>query len=180
METYDITFPIGNRTICLKIQSIDDLDLDDFTSIDYSNLIGEYLTAPLFLNKIGVLEADCREAVNKARFDLEILYAQLYEEARKRFYKEKANGERQSVSIEDIKNAVIGDKAYRLKKFSLITMERNLEYITSSYWSMKDKSNKLNSLYAKIVPEEFEKEIVEGQVNNVMIKLKDHLIQANH
>jgi hypothetical protein len=45
------------------------------------------------------------------------------------------------------------------------------------YWSVKEKCNKLENMYHKIQPSEFNKEIMEGQINNMMIKIKNSLIK---
>jgi hypothetical protein len=68
------------------------------------------------------------------------------------------------------------DSTYLEIQAELIQVERNANMLDNLYWSMKEKCDKLNNLYHKISPEEFSKEIMEGQVNNVMLKIKKSLI----
>ena len=64
---------IGERDILLTSKDvIDELDMDQVTSIDPSNLYGEITTCSVLLNKIGLLKAEVESQYNFDKLNCDI------------------------------------------------------------------------------------------------------------
>lgn len=176
-EKETVKINLKDRIVTLRIERFDtDVDMDDILKIDYSNILGEVLTFPVLINRIGILRAEAEEIMDKKKFELEILWSELSE-----IYREnlnyKGSGNRSKPTEKQIENAVTKNDKYRKKKTVYFRAKRNFEYLDSLYWAAKDKSKKLDYCSGGIQPEEFEREIVEGSVNGVMIKAHEKLIK---
>ena len=177
-----MTIPLKDRIIVLQIQDFDtDIDTYDLTSIDYHNILGEILTFSVVMNRIGNLQADMDEIVEELKFDIEIKEASLSEYYRKELTKKttdsKGNDKIKEPTIPEVKNAVLLDKAFDNLKRKLFRIQKEKKYIEALYWAIKSKDDKLNKLSEKLRPEEFEKEILEDTINDVIIKNKEKLIK---
>jgi hypothetical protein len=176
LQPEKIAIELGeDKMIVLTLTPFDtDADMDDLTTIHHHNLIGEILTCPALLNRIGNLLADSREILSRAKLDFDIFYAQKYEEVVKKHTSSYTNS-RQRVVIEkpsstEIDQLIIRTPEYKVKKNKIITLEKNHEILTSFYWAVKDKSDKVSKISDKLRPEEFEKEIIEETINSFQIK----------
>ena len=58
----------------------------------------------------------------------------------------------------------------------VIRLQKQRDIINSLYWAVKSKDDKLNRLTDKIRPEEFEKEIVESEINGIIIRIQNKAI----
>lgn len=179
-----ITIDLGDKIVSLKFNDNDfDYDVDDLLKIDYSNVLGELLTIPVFLNKIGILKAQQESITSKAKMNLDIGDADLKKKHREKLTERVLVGKTEGKQIEkvvkpvqdEIDVAVKLDPEYRRLRAEYIKEQKNLEYINSFYWACKDKSDKLNKLAEKITPEEFNREIMETTVNKVKIKFHKKL-----
>jgi hypothetical protein len=173
-----IVMPLGkNKMAVLVVEAFDgDVDIERILKIDYANLLGEILTFPVVFNRIANMKAEMGNIVAENKLDLDIFEAQLYEEHRGRLA--ASSDKTKGPSIKDVESSVMRDPKLSLKKKSFYTMQKNFEYLDSLYWSAKSKDQKLNVLSEKITPEEFEKELVEGSINGVMIKMKNKAIKG--
>lgn len=170
----------GDEIITLRLRSFGDeeVDVEDLLRIQYDNLVGEQLTFPVILNRIGLLKAEQERIVATNKMDFEILKAQMYEE-KKKLLSNPIPGETKvnKPTIGDIENAVLIDRRYRVRHEVYIKEQKHLTYIESIYFAAKDKAQKLNILFNKLIPQDFEKEIMEGSVNGVEIKRHEKLIK---
>ena len=182
MDKEKLTINLKERVVTLQITEFDtDIDTDELTSIDYYNVLGEILTFPVIMNRIGNLKAEMDELVNKQKFLLDIKEAELQEYYRKKLVS-KTKDSKGVEKIKDptesqFKNATKLDKAFQNEKKRLFQLQKEQQYIDSLYWSIKSKDDKLNKLSEKLRPEEFEKEIVEDTINGIMIKNRKKLIK---
>ena len=179
-----ITVHLNSSVLTLSFQMMEgDINVDDLTKIHYENLFGELVTVSALLNKIGLIKAEAEEIYNLKKFEAEIYKA----EANKRLRREIVeNGgkiriveRKQGIVVSDvfvkatedaIENAIILDEGYQIKKKNEIKAYRDFSYIDSLYWAVQSKDKKLNNLMREVTPEDFEKEIVEGVINGILIK----------
>jgi len=177
-----IVVNFGEKIVTLTLTAFDtDVDVDDMLKIDYSNVIGEVLTFPVLVNRIGILRAELENKVNEEKFDLEVYGAQLSEMFRKNKSTTQTdsggNKRVKTPTIQELENSVLLDSGYQLRKKRLFRIMKEYQFVDSLYWSAKDKSKKLDYCSASIKPEDFENEIVSGSINGVMIKVHEKLIK---
>ena len=176
-----IVLNLRNKIVTLKAVQFDtDVDMDDILKIDYANILGEVLTFPVILNRIGLMRADVEASVSNAKFDLEIYGAKLSEMYRKNLTTVKpgdgATTKLSKPTKDEVDNSVLLDEGYQIRKRNLIGFEKNRQYIESLYWAAREKSTKLDYCSNGIKPTDFENEILEGTVNGVLIKCHKKLI----
>lgn len=180
MEKIVVNFK--EKTVILSLTEFDtDMDMDDILRIDYSNIIGEVLTFPVIVNRIGILRAEQENIVSNKKLKLEVYAAELKALFKKNeMIKVKTaatNGTKlKPPTVNEIENHVLLDKGYQNKRKEYFRAEKDYNYIDSLYWAAKDKSKKLDYCSAGIKPSDFENEIVTGSVNGVMIKVSKNLI----
>jgi len=172
----------GDKFIILKLPDFDvDIDMDDILKIDYTNILGEVLTFSAILNRIGILRAEMDDAMAKAKFALEVYKAKLSEMYRKSLVKktvdEKGKTKVKLPTNPEVENAVLLDKGYQLRMKTYLRTVRNYNEIDSFYWSARDKAAKLDNASISLKPEDFEKQIIEGVINGVKIKMTEKLIK---
>lgn len=142
---------------------------DKALKIDYYNRVGEIITIPVFVNRMGVIVAEMRSYVKEQKVRLEFKEA----EVSKLFRNKEAGEGRKKPTVQEVVDHLTLDPVIKNLKLKLIKDEENLEKLESMYNASKDKSFKLNSLAKNLTPEDFENEIIEGTINGVMIKLRD-------
>ena len=169
-----ILIPFGRKIVVLFFPSFDaEVEVDDIMKIDYSNIIGELITFPVILNRIGLLRAEMEEISKTKKFE-----AQVYEAKLKQYYRKKgairgADDQVKKLTNPEVEEAVLLDKGYQAVMKALYNTEKGFSQIENLFWSAKDKSSKLDAITSKLNPKEFENEIVAGQVNGIMIKIKE-------
>lgn len=161
-------------TILLTSEDFDyELDMDRITKIDYSNLYGEAVTVDALMNRIGIIQAEAEYVYNRAVLDAEIYEANLKKTWRIESLTKKVviiEGEEIKITENSIKELVLADeKLLRLKR-NIIEAKKDYEFIKSLYWSVSNKSKKLNTLLPKVTPEEFFDGIIAGSVNTYTIQ----------
>lgn len=167
---------LGERTVVLlSSDNFDDIDMDEVTKIDYSNLYGEAVTCSALLNRIGLLKADAEAVYNIAKIECNIYEAGL----KKRFRKEALLGGGR-ITLEDkttikltengLEEIILLDRGYQEKSKALVYAKRDLDYLESLNWAISSKDRKLNNLLPKTTPEEFFDHITEGVINTFTIK----------
>lgn len=172
---------IGNKTVILSWEEDNSFEVDNILRIDYSNLLGEILTFPLILNRLGIILSDIEYYLRLKTFDVDKAYSNVQKELAKaydRAYKSlKMEGipsptgpQIEKKSKEDSEVLKLEEIHWNLKK-ELIEIQHDRDDINSLYWSAKSKDDKLNKITDKLSPKEFENEIIEGKINNVMIKI---------
>lgn len=152
----------------------EEMDIDSLLKIDYSNLIGELITFPVIVNRFGNLLAEAESQVSEKKLSLEVYEAKLKERLRITL-SESNNGK--APSVDALNTAVTIDKGFQALRKSLIASQKTRDYINSIFWSAKDKSNKLDKLSLSIQPGDLSDSVIEGRVNNVLIKKTEKLIK---
>ncbi len=56
---------------------------------------------------------------------------------------------------------------------NLIEIESKRDKLDTLFWAVQSKDKKLNNLLPKIVPQDFEKELIEGKINTFKIVKTD-------
>lgn len=157
----------NGKTYIIRVGKLtEEIDIDELLKIHYDNIIGELITFPLVINKIGLLKNDIQEELKNAEFDLKVFYAQKYEEVQKSFI-----GSEKKATDKAIESTIYRDSNYIAKQKLVFKYEKLFNYFDTIFWQMKNKSDKLDTLSTKIVPSEFENEILAGSINGVLIKI---------
>jgi hypothetical protein len=145
----------------------EEINGDDLTSIDYTNLWAEIITIPTLINKIGILRAEAEAIVKEESLDLEYYEAQLGEDIKKEILLEGSK-----FSSAEVERRIRRRPEWLVKQKNLIRKQRDLSYVESLYWSIKDKSKKLENMSYQITPSDLADEIVEQTINTISIKTK--------
>lgn len=173
-----IVVNLNTKTVVLKINDFDtDIDTDILTKIQYHNILGEILTFPVLMNRIGNLKAEIDEIVSLTKLESEIKIAGLEEHYRRSLTNNSNPDKVKAPTIAEVEAAVKGDPLYENLKKRLFRVQKESAYIDSLYWSAKSKDDKLNRLSEKLRPEEFEKDLLEETINGIQILVKDKLIK---
>ena len=177
-----IKINLKEKIVTLKITDFDtEIDSDDITKIDYGNIMGECLTFPTIMNRIGNLKAEIEELVAETKLDIELKNSELQEYYRKHLTKkEKDDKGKEKISyptIAEVENAVKSDIIYQNLRKKSLRLQKEYGYVESLYWSANSKDQKLNKFSEKFQPGDFERKIVEGSINGIMIKCHTKLIQ---
>ena len=166
---------IGGNTYKLIFDNFDeDVDIDSLLKIDYSNLIGELVTFPVILNRFGILLAEAESQVAETKLNMDVYEAKTKERLRIELA-EQNNGK--APTVEALNNAVVSNKAYHAMKRKYIEVVKTRDYINSIFWAVKDKSEKLNKLSLSIQPGDLSDSVIEGRVNNVLVKKTKKVIE---
>jgi len=174
-----VIVPFGQKTVVLSYGDFDDeVNVDDLTSIDYSNLYGEAVTVSALMNRIGILKSEAEANHSQKKLDCDIYEANL-----SRGYRRESNTTGGKFTIEDetgapfmmkltdkaVEAAVLLDLAYQNKRKAVINAKRDLDFIESIYWAVQSKDKKLSVLMKATSPEEFYNELIEGKVNGLTV-----------
>jgi len=153
-----------------------EINVDEITSIDYSNLFGEAVTISTLLNRIGILKARAEAIYAEKKLEFDIYEAT----QRKRLRREAAMNsnyfkiEDQQIKLTEnsLEEAIIIDAGWQVNKKNVIKAQETLNKVDSLYWAVQSKDRKLSTIMKPVTPEEFFDEIVEGKVNGILIKKK--------
>jgi hypothetical protein len=149
-----------------------EVDMDDLTMIHYHNIVGEIITIPTLMNRVGILKADADNAFRETKLAHKILEAERSEYYRKKLTTE-VNSKVKLPTITQVEDAVIQDEQVMESQLGLFKMQKQAEQIDSLYWAVKSKEMKLNQLSQNLTPSDFESEIIEESINGVLIKLQE-------
>lgn len=169
---------IGDKVISIQLKDFTGLSIDpeELFQVDYNNIIGDIITFPVLFNRIALLKAEMDSAVETAKFDFDVFLAQKYEE-----HKKKLGGITDGrVTEKSIEMSMIRDPAYAVKKNDLIKIQKQSGIMDALYNSARSKDRKLDSISTKLKPEEFESDILEGTINDVMIKIYKNNFPNKH
>ena len=162
---------VGSNSYKLLIGEFDEeVEVEDLLKIDYSNIVGEVITFPIIVNRLGVMLADMEANVSEKKLNLEIKEAQLREK-----YELEMIEEGKKATVDKLNTAVSSDKTYQTFKKLYIEAIKQRDYVNSVFWSAKDKSNKLDRMSMSISGD-VEDYILESKVNNIEIKKSKKLI----
>lgn len=178
-----VVVPFDDKVVVLNFAEFDDeINIDDLTSIDYSNLYGEAVTVSALLNKVGILKSTAESILAKTKLDCDIYISGLQKK-----YRREANvnsgkftliDDDKEVSIKLTEDALIMainlDLAVQNKRKAIIEAQKNLGYVDALYWAVKSKDDKLSVLMKGVTPNEFVEGIVEGKINSILINKKQY------
>jgi hypothetical protein len=159
--------PFGDLMITIKWSVNEEVDTESALNIDYSNIIGELITWSVYLNRMGIMKAEAEDAFRRAGVMSKVKIAQHTKVIRANIGK---------ATEKQIENELHGSQAYYDAKMELFDAEKRVGIMDSIYWAAQSKSKKLEALSAKIKPEEFTSNILEGKLNGIMIRYDKKLI----
>ena len=167
---------IGSETYKLHFDEFDDdVDIDELLKIDYSNLLGEIVTFPVIVNRFGMMLAEAESKLSETKLNMEVLEAKTKERLRVELAEENGG---KNPTVEMLNNAFVKTAVYKSMRDKLIKDQKTRDYINSVFWSIRDKSSKINILYknSEIVEEEDFK-MNRMTMNGVQIKKVEKLIK---
>ena len=165
---------VGETTYKLLFDDFDeDMDIDSLLKIDYSNIIGALVTFPVIVNRFGNLLAEAETKVSESKLNLEVFEAKTKERLRNELA--EANGGK-NPTVEALNNALLMNKSYQALRKQFIEVQKTRDYINSIFWSAKDKSGKLDKLSLTVQNDDIPDSVIEGRVNNVLIKKTKKII----
>lgn len=176
-----MTIHIGDKPIELFHYNMDNsINVDDLTKIDTSNIFGEAVTISAATNRIGILKAELESLMAEAKLEEKIYIGKFIANLRKQAsqnggkYKMQVDNEIIEVKLTEkaLESSYHTDPKWQELKNNFIVAEKNFNALNSLYWSIQDKSRKLNNLVNGTTPEEFVEGIIEGKVNGIFIKKK--------
>ena len=166
MKEEDIYVHLKNKVANIKTTEWGyDFDVDNILKIDPFNIFGEIITVSVFVNRMGLLVSEMKEYVKKEKLKLSKKEAKQRQLFRARFDKKPSLQEQED-------NLTMDPLIYNMR-LAVLRLERELSDLESIYDSAKDKSFKLNNLSKNLTPEDFEKELIEGKINGVLVTLKN-------
>lgn len=169
----NIVVHLGGKPVQLITKDFEDeIDVDQLTSIDHSNLYGEAVTVPALLNKVGLLKAESERVLSEKKLELEVFEAELRQSIRK-----DAIAKSDKLTEAGLNELVSKDGGYQVKKKNVTTAQYNLGIIDSLFWAVKSKDSKLNNLIKGVTPEELFDQLVEGVVNNIVIRKRKSIVE---
>lgn len=143
----------------------EEINTQDLSKIDYSNIIGELLICGTIFNQYANLKAEVDEQVKIKKMELEIFEAQL---------EEKYKGELASQGIKSTINAVdslvIQNKDLIEKKLTFFKLEKHQQYFDNIYWGLNKKETRLLKMSERLKPEEFNIDILTQSYKNITLK----------
>lgn len=179
-----VKVPFKDKTLVLRIRFLDlDIDIESLTQINYSNLYGEMITIPTLVNKVGIIRAEAESNMDRAKLDRNITHAKLDEHYRKTLRYEHVNYKKETVwkdpNNDTVTAAINKDEQYINASKRYIRMKKEFGFIDSLFWAVKDKAGILKKMgeSMSLTPEDFEKNIVEGAINGMMIRMHQNLIK---
>jgi len=182
--THSITIPFHNQSVTLVFDRFaDEINLEELVTIDYSALYAELLTVSVLMNKVGMLKAEAENAEAESRIMRDILIAKKSQEFRLSLITADtyANGKEKTKfpTKDEVDNAVTLDLDVQTARRQRIRRAKESAYLDSLYWAVKSKEKKLDRIGEKmnLAPEEFEKNIIEGVWNSILIKASEKSIK---
>lgn len=165
---------VGETTYKLLFDDFDeDMDIDSLLKIDYSNIIGELVTFPVIVNRFGILLAEAESKVSESKLNLEVFEAKTKERLRNELA--EANGGK-NPTVEALNNALLMNKSYQALRRQFIEIQKTRDYVNSIFWSAKDKTSKIEKLSLTVQNGDIPDSVIEGRVNNVLIKKTKKII----
>lgn len=168
-----VVFHTKNKTITITTSDFDDdVDTDDLTKIDYTNIFAEIITIPALLNKVGLLKAEANNELRHKETEFKI-----FEEELRRRMRQKAKDNGEKPTEKWLEQEIILDPAWRVQQRNLINKQKDVDVIESFYWAIDAKKRSLENFSRNVIPEEYENEIIEGKINSVYVKSRERMFK---
>lgn len=164
----------GDKTIVLHSPDRDeDIELEEVTTINYSNLYGEAVTISALINKVGMWKAEYEKKAKEAKLYCDIFVSQLKKKYRREALRNHGqvtvDGEAVKLTEKGLDEIILLNEEYQKAALEQIEFESKRDKLESLFWAIRSKDQKLNNLLPKVVPKEFFQELVEGKVNSFLI-----------
>lgn len=178
-----IQLTFKNHIITLYFEDFDDeIDIDQLTSIDWTNLYAEIITIPALMNRVGLWKAEAENAYAEFKLDYEVFKAETAKKARKKFKlvpNSKGEMVSKAKSNPEIEEEILLNRQVQLYYKKLLRLKKEADVMDAIYWAVKSKEKKLDKVSENLSfhPEELEKELVEGKFNGILIRVKEKLIK---
>ena len=108
----------------------------------------------------------------EAKLNLDVHEAKVKERLRVSLTDEKGK----APTVEALNNAMYQDSGYQAMRKRYIESQKMRDYMSSLFWSAKDKSAKLDKLSLTIQQGDITDAMIEGKVNSVIVKRTKKLI----
>ncbi len=138
-------------------------DVEELIQIDVGNLVGEMLTFPVVIQRIGLKRVQMENAVEKHKHDLNI------EEAKLRLLEKELNPKFTVTAIDD---TITSNAEIKKRRAELISLNSQLSIIKALYRALESKDTKLNQFLKSLPPDDMRLEEVKGHINGVLLKNK--------
>lgn len=162
-----IMVEIGTKTVVLVSPDKDEeIELDDVTTINYSNLYGEAVTVSGLLNKVGLMKVEYEKKAKEEKLFCDVFAANL----RKKLRREAAtNGGRITIDGESFKltekgleDAILLNEQYQKNLMNLIEIESKRDKLDTLFGQYKARTRNLTiccqRLYRKTLKKSLLKE----------------------
>jgi len=164
---------LGNKPVTLESRDFDEeVDTDQLLSIDYSNLYGEAVTISALMNQVGILKSQAEKIYAEKKLNQEVYEGQL----RQRFRKE-AVATAVKITEAGLDEMVSIDPVYQNEKKNVINAQFNVSIVESLWWAVKSKDQKLNNLVRGVTPEDLFAELIDGTINNIILKKRKSITE---
>ena len=140
------------------------------------------ITIPALMNRVGILKAQAERSASQAKLESKIAEAEKWGEYKGalKTIGSYANGQQkvQWATKDEIDSAVTLDPEIINQRKRVIRYDKEAGYLDALYWAVKAKEKKLDKIVEgmKMSPEDFEKELVEGRVNGIFIKIQKNVM----
>ena len=142
---------------------------DNIFEINPFNIVGELITIPVLVSRLGILVAEMASFVKKERARLKFKEAEIA-----KLYRNKESGEgRKKPTVNEMDEHLTLDPVLNNLRLKLIRHEEELQKLEVFHEASQKKSFNIGILGRGLVPKEFEKELVEETINGVMIRMRD-------
>lgn len=152
---------LNDREINLNFEELNNLDLEEILTINYSSIKEDLQIFPFVANQLNFLLVEATGILNEEEFKLEVLQSNLDEYKAKTFIQVKKdlidNQGEKNPTISFIENQIkIKDdyknllESIRCQKKIIAESKKNRDYLNGLYWSASSKMNILVSLAKNI------------------------------
>lgn len=158
---------IGKDVYEIEFQEFEEeIDVDDLMAIHYDNLVGEIITFPVVVNRLGLLLADAERALSETKLNCAIAEAKLREEVRVTLNAEEDR--RKAPTVDEVNTVTYQSPIYKANQIRLFEAQKTRDYVASLLFSAKDKSSKLDKLSLSIPAGDIEEHLLQSKANSVM------------
>jgi len=171
----NLVFTVGDKMIKFKVSDFqDDLDIDTLLKIDYGNLVAELITAPVVMNKMGILAAEMSNELRLAKLNFEIRKAKVQQQIREDLSEEDDKGKVKKPTVAEVEDGLLMNKVFQKYQRDYFEAQKQKDYIDSIYTAIRDKSEKLNKLSLTLRSGDINEELIQKQLNNVYYQIKSN------
>jgi len=134
---------VGNLEVALQVSEFDfsRIDFEKVLKIDFSQLLAEVCTISLLMNRVGVLLAEANKELALAKLNKEIEEAKIRKKIKRRMISAD-----EKPTVQGVEDALLMDSDYKKINEDYLMYVEGFEQLTSIYWSIKSKDEKLNKL----------------------------------